>query len=311
MADEYVLISGLNAKTSPNTSDVLAICDSGGLNTNKITIPNLLGGRLNGIRAGIREYKLFGSDSTGGIGQEVIVGSGLSYSGDTLSGVDANTSGQKGVASFSSDNFSVTGGAVIIKEGGISNIHVASAASIEHSKLATGSGYSVLGVSGGSAGALASIQAGADGHVLRRASGSLGFGTIPTASISDAVTTPTINRLAKTDGTAGYVNALTRETIYIQLCPIGEALTAGTKLRWWVPTHLQNRTIIKAGCGIYTAGSAFTISAGGTLFVSPTGVGGRTDSGTLSKSTGTTYLDIVVGGTPGTAAGVDFWFVIG
>ena len=49
MADEYVLISGLNAKTSPNTSDVLAICDSGGLNTNKITIPNLLGGDLMGL----------------------------------------------------------------------------------------------------------------------------------------------------------------------------------------------------------------------------------------------------------------------
>lgn len=70
----------------------------------------------------------------------VTAGTGLSVSGSgsetaavTLSGVDATTS-VKGVASFSSDNFSVTSGAVTIKDGGVSNAELVNSSITINSK---------------------------------------------------------------------------------------------------------------------------------------------------------------------------------
>lgn len=56
----------------------------------------------------------------------VLGGAGLSYDSATnvLSGTDASTS-SKGVASFSSDNFAVSSGAVTIKNGGVVNDEIA------------------------------------------------------------------------------------------------------------------------------------------------------------------------------------------
>ena len=61
--------------------------------------------------------------------------------------------------------------------------------SVTDAKLRDSAGTSVIGRAGGTTGDPADIAAGTDGHVLRRASGSLGFGTIPQASSHDSADT--------------------------------------------------------------------------------------------------------------------------
>lgn len=78
---------------------------------------------------------------------------------------------------------------------------------------ATAAAASVIGRSGATAGATAAIVAISDGHVLRRASGSVGFGTIPQSSISDFVFTTEAARDAAitspTEGMRAYITAST------------------------------------------------------------------------------------------------------
>jgi hypothetical protein len=73
---------------------------------------------------------------TGSTGLSATLGSGNADNTLTLAGVNATTS-VKGVASFHGDNFSVSSGAVIIKDGGVSNAELAG--SIANAKLANSS----------------------------------------------------------------------------------------------------------------------------------------------------------------------------
>ena len=70
-----------------------------------------------------------------GIGQ-VIAGEGIDIGDHTISCEDASSS-NKGIASFSTDNFNVSSGAVTIKNSGVSNDELAG--SIANSKLANSS----------------------------------------------------------------------------------------------------------------------------------------------------------------------------
>jgi hypothetical protein len=63
------------------------------------------------------------------------------------------------------------------------------AGAITDAKLRNSAGVSVIGRSTNSTGAPADIVAGSDGHVLRRESGALGFGTIPQSSSHDSADT--------------------------------------------------------------------------------------------------------------------------
>ena len=78
---------------------------------------------------------------------------------------------------------------------------------------ASAAAASVIGRSGATAGATAAIVALTDGHVLRRTSGSVGFGTIPQSSISDFVFTNEAARDAAipvpTEGMRAYLTAPT------------------------------------------------------------------------------------------------------
>ena len=71
--------------------------------------------------------------------------------------------------------------------GKVTDSHVDTAAAIALSKLADGSALSVLGVTGNSAAANASIAAGSDHNVLRRSGTAVGFGAVNLAS-ANAVT---------------------------------------------------------------------------------------------------------------------------
>ena len=81
--------------------------------------------------------------STSDVRGKFSAGEGIDISSGEISGEDASTS-NKGIASFSSDNFSVSSGAVTIKDGGVANAELAG--SIANSKLAN-SAITIAGTS--------------------------------------------------------------------------------------------------------------------------------------------------------------------
>ena len=81
--------------------------------------------------------------STSDVRSKFSAGEGIDISSGEISGEDASTS-NKGIASFSSDNFSVSSGAVTIKDGGVANAELAG--SIANSKLAN-SAITIAGTS--------------------------------------------------------------------------------------------------------------------------------------------------------------------
>ena len=94
------------------------------------------------------------------------------------------------------------------------NVLIDSIDSILNARIpASATAASVIGRSAATAGATAAIAATSDGQVLRRASGIVGFGTIPQSSISDFVFTTEAARDAAitspTEGMRAYITAST------------------------------------------------------------------------------------------------------
>lgn len=167
-------------------------------------------------------FALSGGDTLqvqGGNGVDVRVATGT----DTvrISGIDATTS-VKGVASFSSDNFSVTGGAVTIKDGGIVNAELAG--SITDDKLST---ISTAGKVSNSATTATSSNT-ANAIVARGASGEFSSGSITATGNLSASGSITGNSIVASNITA--TNLLSAANTFTRQLSVGnvQVRTAGT-----------------------------------------------------------------------------------
>lgn len=203
-------------------------------------------------------------------------------------------------------------GVLSISSGVIVNSHINTSAGINFSKLENGLALSVLGVAGNAAGAVASIAAGTDGYVLRRAGTTLGFGTVATAGIADnAVTLAKIQDIA-TSTLIGRTTAGTGNP---------EVLTVISDLASASSTNFATAQAVKSYVdGLLSANDAMvfkgTIGTGGTVTALPTT--GYASGWTYRVITAGTYAgkvcevgDLIVAVTTyTTATSNDHWTVV-
>jgi len=153
-------------------------------------------------------------------------------------------------------------------------------AAVTRAKLSAASGMSVIGRSASSSGQPADIAASADGQVLRRSGGALGFGTVTTNGIADGAVTA-----AKLAGTAtGFVKGmiLPFSGTFDGHFPI-DPNTAAADTRW----HLCNGDT-QNGVQTPNLRDKFVLGAGSTY---PAGTSGGSATKNLSHTHGVgTYV---------------------
>jgi hypothetical protein len=195
-------------------------------------------------------------------------GSGVdtSISGDviTISGEDASTS-NKGVASFSSDNFAVSSGAVTIKDSGIVTAEIADDA-VTAAKLAN---TSVSAASYGSSTAIPVITVDAQGRLTAASTASI---STDLTLVDDASTSATISLATDTlkiSGGTGTTSAISGDTLTV---------------------NLDNTAVSAASYGSATAVPVITVDAQGRI---------------TAASTATTLANVVEDTTPQLGGNLD------
>jgi hypothetical protein len=155
-----------------------------------------------------------------------------------------------------------------VADGSITTVKLASdavttttiaAGAVTDAKLRAGTGTSIVGRSAASAGSLADIVAAVDGDVLRRSSGTLGFGQIATAGVADgAITFAKLQDIA----TNRLLGRSTSGTGDVEEIAIGANLTlsGGT---------LSATTSSAGGTVLAPTITTLTIPAGATRFSGP------------------------------------------
>lgn len=134
--------------------------------------------------------RLLGRTTAGtGPAEEISVGSGLSLSAGVLSATGGGISdGNKGSITVSGGGATWTINALAVDTAELATNAVATIKiqnnAVNDTKLRDSAGTSVIGRSAGTTGDPADIVAAADGDVLRRSGGALGFGSIPAASVT-------------------------------------------------------------------------------------------------------------------------------
>lgn len=226
----YADISGAPAAITALTGDVTAT----GPGSVAATIANdaVTYAKMQNISAASR---LLGRGSASGAGdpEEIIIGSGLSLSGTTLSATGtgvitgvtaslplASSGGTAPNITLNYDNVSLTltSGTTLQRaaftgdvtaSAGLNALTIAANA-VTDTKLRLSAALSVIGRSANSSGNVADIVAGADGDILRRSGTTLGFGTVPVSSVVGAVSSVsgTATRISSSGGTTPTIDLI-------------------------------------------------------------------------------------------------------
>jgi len=293
----YNLINQIPPKSSANSTDVLAIATSTGA-TNSITVNNLFS-KLSGLRTSTTAGVLLGTNNSGII-SNFTVANGLSIdsTGLKINGVNAGTA-TKGVAQFNSSYFTDNGaGTISIKESGISHANIGGKVLNEHINHAnvsiTGTGY---------------LNGGGDLTASKTVDINPSKRTSAYSSTGDKV--------AITDS-GGYLNALVRDLVYIQLFPIGEVIATSSMgapvAQFWVPNNYKGKSIKKIGMTCWTT-ATLTIGISNSTPTELTTLSMSnayfTESGALNISCNVARFHFYVKSVTGTPNGLDVWMELG
>ena len=297
---EYVLISGLSSASAALGSAYIPIEPESTGSAVNITVEGLFE-NLSTLRTTSASGLVGRTDSSDY--NAVHVGTGLIYSGSVISGSLATTS-VKGVASFDSDHFTVSNGAV-----SITNAATTGTIPIDHDRLENFVSNEHIDHTG--------VIINTSGTGLTGGGFNLTAGT-KTITLTSASAPTAANTIART-GADNYLNGMVKDLIYMQLVPKDEDITTGVKAYFYLPSHLAGKRVIQSGAGIGTdAGGTVTIvfenNTGADLFTqTATQIYGTetAQNYTLDGGTGYRYqINITGAGTSG-CKGLDFWFVVG
>ena len=306
---EYVLISQLLEQTSISGSTSFIPFDTSSGSAQRISVDNMFD-KLSTVRTHASGSGLLGRTDTGDYAIAAI-GTGLQYSGGTISGVNASTT-VKGVAMFNSDHFSDSSGTISIK-----NVATTGEIPIDHDRLENFSSnehvdHTILKLTGDD------VYVKVDGSATVDAPLSQATHTI---SLNTATSVSAGTKLAATDAN-GYLNAMVKDMVYIQLFPASENVVSGTSISYaWTPsTYFTGKTLIGIGAASPTQVTDNTITvtvklnSGGSDSASVTiPLNGWISSGTVSSGTVNLngYFAFSVSYAGSVCKGLDAWLIFG
>lgn len=300
---EYILISGLTSASAALGSAYIPIEPESTGSAVNITVDGLFE-NLSTLRT---------TSASGLVGRTdlsdynaVHVGTGLIYSGSVISGSLATTS-VKGVASFDSDHFTVSSGAV-----SITNVATTGTIPIDHDRLENFVSNEHIDHTG--------VTINTSGTGLTGGGFNLTAGT-KTITLTSASAPTAANTIART-GADNYLNGMVKDLVYIQLFPLLETIVASptTPLgQFFIPSVCANKSIKKIGLATWEqvgTGEGLTLTVKnesgtsvGTVSLIPTQY--TAESSVNYSLSGHSRLVFYITSVTGTITGADAWLELG